>query len=663
MFKARLQFTKMKKLFLFLTLILCAASCSATTWFTRADGGPRYDVTYRPTGDSCDGKGDAAMVGSGGPNQHCAYQEFQFFWDTGTGTGSYHVGWVIAGGDTVVIRGCTAYGGQQNPSNPDCRIGWSASTGVSNIWCAFVGSYTCYNPPIPAGSSVAHTRILGGCAYDGSCTSISGSYPYGTTNETQIYSGFSVLFALNLGGTSYVDVEGIELTTHNGTCITGINSANQYPATCSNNQPLDDFGANGFKTDNTTSHILFQDVYIHGFNSGGLQGPIGGPITMTRVFSGFNVTAGWNFDDGPHTANGAGSSIAASYVTMMANGFSEEYPIVHTQFPALGGWDVNSGGFGDGWSGTDALLDSFTCDHCILLYNTKDAFIGPHVQISNLSITNSASVGNMGSQWKWQDAVNATVLFQNNLTNNDCWRMTEQIPGARINFYIGTGLPGAYLDNFCRAGGAGFAVNSRAGAISNYIGNTTVGASNIFLQGDCGYYSSGNTFHRESTCGTAQNNMIDNVWLGYVDPNIGAPPALYCAILADGSDCSPTLPSTTGLTFTSSYSSELGFKATDTCNVNGIICTSPLLVNQPAQPWPGSETALDVFNPFPSGNSFYPSGASPLIGAGVAVSGLTADYYGTTRSNPPWIGAVNSLLVSAGGTGFSGSVVMGGVIQ
>ena len=31
------------------------------TWYIRPDGGPRYSATYNPSGDSCDGSGNAAI--------------------------------------------------------------------------------------------------------------------------------------------------------------------------------------------------------------------------------------------------------------------------------------------------------------------------------------------------------------------------------------------------------------------------------------------------------------------------------------------------------------------------------------------------------------------------------------------------------------------------
>ncbi len=63
------------------------------------------------------------------------------------------------------------------------------------------------------------------------------------------------------------------------------------------------------------------------------------------------------------------------------------------------------------------------------------------------------------------------------------------------------------------------------------------------------------------------------------------------------------------------------------------LCSDPSLVTEPAQgAWP-PETVFDNFN-------FHPSATSPLIGAGTPASGMTTDYYGVTRPNPPSIGAV-----------------------
>jgi hypothetical protein len=88
-----------------------------------------------------------------------------------------------------------------------------------------------------------------------------------------------------------------------------------------------------------------------------------------------------------------------------------------------------------------------------------------------------------------------------------------------------------------------------------------------------------------------------------------------------------------------SYNVEYGIRNGDTCGRN-VICSDPLLKNEPAKKWPGSEAALDVFNAFNAGNSFELTASSPAKGAGTALSGLTTDYYGVSRPSPPAIGAL-----------------------
>jgi hypothetical protein len=47
-------------------------------------------------------------------------------------------------------------------------------------------------------------------------------------------------------------------------------------------------------------------------------------------------------------------------------------------------------------------------------------------------------------------------VFENNLIVGDCYRMSDQLPGAVQNFNVTTGLPGSYLSNYCRAAGDTF---------------------------------------------------------------------------------------------------------------------------------------------------------------------------------------------------------------
>jgi hypothetical protein len=605
------------------------ATGPGTTWFVRTDGGTRFSSNV--TTGQCDGKADAAYPGSG-TNQHCAFNDVRYMWMDGTYGNS---AWVMLGGDTLVIRGCSALPSQQNADAPHCRIGWDKATGndSQNFWCAGVNaSWGCSMPQPPSGTASQHTRILGGCAYGTySCNPVIG-YPYTSNNLTQLFGGFATGAVMYLTGSQYVDVEGLEITTHNGQCT--LVGAIAYPSYCPNSPPYADEAQWGIITGNTTSNITLQDVYIHGFTNIGMGGPIGGPFTLTRVIIGFNAFAGWNFDDGHDTPDALGSSITANYLTVIGNGCLEEYPIVHTQFPAKSCWDSNSGGFGDGLSGQDTELDSFVCNHCGLFYNTKDAFIGPHTQITNLDVENLATAGNMGSELKFAQYLNGTATFKNDLILENCNRMSEALPGAVQNFNQATGLPGSYLTNFCRAGGESFNYITRGGSSVYFTGNTMVGADIIMIAAGCGYYTPGNMFNFEYDCLPNPNVFTNNNFLGYTDPSSifsGEAPALYYT--------SPDYPY---ITITSTYNNEYGIKAGtgDTCGVNHITCSDPLLVHEPALTWPGSETALDVFNPFVSNNSFHPTSSSPLIGAATTLLGQTTDYYGTTRPTPPTIGAV-----------------------
>jgi hypothetical protein len=575
---------------------------SATTWYVRADGGTRY--TAKSPSGQCDGRADARYPGKGA-NQHCAFKDVRYLWNDGS-VGNW--GWVIAGGDTVVIHGCAAGPGQANPSNPDCRIGWDNGTanGPSNPWCWYApgnyGSpYNCYNPPIPAGTASAHTKILGACALTETCSS-------GNTtilgNLTQIFGGFADQVVLNLSDTQYVDIEGLEITEHNGKCVQyGFPG---YPRGCNNSFPgADDFAHNGILTNKATRNIQLQDVYVHGFTASGIWGPIGGLVTMTRVQVSFNGFAGWNFDDGQRTPNAANSSIIARYVTMEGNGCDEQYPIVNTQFPAMVCYDDNSGGFGDSWSGQDTPIDTFICDHCAQFYNTKDGFIGPHVSIVHLTITNSESYGNMGQQWKWGAAPGSTTIFQNNVTVGNCRRMAEPLPGASSGY-------NRFLTDFCRAAGDVFSFNTGSNSTLLFSNNSTVAYSATIFDLDC---------RPKKTCASSHFVFRNNIVLGFQNPkyNDELPGLFY---LNDSS---------VKIEQDHSVFSNLRSKPCLLFGSSDSICDSPAFVGQPPAKL-GSEAQLDHFN-------FHITSRSPAIGHAVAIQGITSDYYGNTRPAAPSIGA------------------------
>lgn len=673
------------------------------TWWIRSDGGTRFSANV-PTGN-CDGLADAPYPGTG-INAHCAYSTFKYLYDDDSGSVGSGA-WVIAGGDTVVVRGCTADTNEQFPHNPACRIGWGADNGGStNNWCKGVGSFTCYWPPIPAGTSGQHTKILGQCAYGTyTCTPITpANFPYTTSNLTTLFAGFSLQFSFNFTGTQYVDVEGIEFTNFNrtsaGTAFAGTHSyslndavfdgtywqvvttagtsagsapswnatvggtttsggavfTNEnwnctrsgspgWPAPCNGgSQPIDDYADNGVFTDHTSANLLFQDVYVHGLGQSGFDGEIGGIITLTRVFIGFNGFAGWNFDHG-NVANGTGSQLLQSYVTMMGNGCYEQSPILtaNRAFPARACYDGNSAGFGDSWSGQDTNIDNITCDHCLVAYNTKDGWIGPHAAFANMSITNSAWYGNSGQAWKYGGQVNATALLQNNYLDDNCTRMAVAIPGSAQGFGLGLGIGGAYLSNFCRAGGNIIETLTQPGAVYHYYGNTFVLNGANGLQFDCGPAGGGGT-----NCNTSVTRFIDNIFLTYSNPANGAAPNqnLY------------TINAGTNITLSTTYAIEIGALMQDACG-GTIICSDPLLTNEPALTWPAG--GVQAFDVLPA--NFRPTISSPAIAAGTAVSGLTTDYFGATRPNPPSIGAAEPAGAVASPVKLSGKIVVSGSVK
>ena len=592
-------------------------------WYIRPGGGTRY--SSNATSGQCNGLYDVDYPGTG-VNQNCAYNDFRYLYDDD----DYTFGWVIGGGDQVINRGCNALSGQQNPSNPHCRIGWDNSTNSDGAWCYGLGANQCYAPPIPQGSATYHTQFLG--QNYASCNTGGATNPkLYESNLTQLFGGFGLGYVLNLENTQYVDFECLEITAHNGTCST--EGSPSVGGGCSNASPFSDYAYSGILMNNGSSNVTFQDVYVHGFNSNGMFGPIGGPITMTRMFIGFNTFAGWNFDDGHDTPDAPGSSITANHVIMEGNGCQEEYPIVDA-FPVAtwnsgtqgGCYSTSSEGFGDSWSGQDTVLSSFSCNDCQQLYNTKDGFIGPHTAVANLTITNSQSIGNGGQQWKWGGyAVPTTVIFQNNLTVGNCNRFTQALTGA----------PAAYNTYFadpCRAGGAAYANVFPAGSLWTESNNTTICPAATCISMACP--------EGQATCpGTF--TLFNNIWLAYNDtqiPDYSGEPGLYYLD-----------PSITPVV---SYSIEGGaFKSGSTdcpTSSNHIYCGDPQFLNEPSQTWV-QESQLDPFSyVLHTSSSYLASASSPAYETGTN-TGCSTDFFdGTTQTNPCTMGILG--IGSSGAT-------------
>lgn len=274
-------------------------------------------------------------------------------------------------------------------------------------------------------------------------------------------------------------------------------------AGCSSNYPLDDYASNGITTNASTHDIKLSNLNIHGFTSRGIIGPIGGYVTVDHVRIAFNGGAGWDFDDGHGTKSTENALVTASYLTIEGSGCNEEYPIVHSGFPAASCFDQSSGGYGDAIGSPNTPLN-FTCDHCTFRYNTQDGPDLLHSFDSSIQITDSESYGNMGQQWKL--GAMRSVDFEFNKTVHNCSRMSAPIDGNSTY--------NRYLSNFCRAAGDSFAIGTKDGGTYIYRNNSFAGY--------------GSTTY-DINCAGSEANIVfqNNLHIGYKSPTDGQYPGVF----------------------------------------------------------------------------------------------------------------------------------------
>jgi hypothetical protein len=524
------------KRILFGLLFLVAMPLHATTWYVRSDGGTRYSVNV--TTGQCNGMSDAAWVS--GTNQPCAFNDYRYLYTDGcfyvscATNPALQRAWIIAGGDTVILR------------NGPWRVGYRDA---NNTFGDLPGDpFNSTNPTIPAGSSGTHTRILG--ENWATC---------GANNKTQLQGGFAVGITLNLAGANFLDVRCLEITDH-AQCIRA--GTPVFPSTCSTSFPLDDYSQVGIETDNTTGTILLQDLNIHGLVFRGIKGAVGaGTQTVTNVRIGFNAYAGWDFDDG--TMSSASSNVVITNLTVEWNGCDEEYPIVHT-YPALSCYDDLSGGYGDGLATGDTPLN-FSCTQCTFRYNTQDGLDLLHVTSGTTSVTRSQSYGNMGQQYKL--GIGTTVSLTNSLAVINCNRMSVAIGDAPATFKTN-------LSDYCRAAGGGIASSLSTGNTLTMQFNTIVGYSATAITTGC----------RFAGCTGYSLVFQDNVLLGYSNPSYNS--GLTPGFIDWGVDTPNFNPR--------SYNDMFNMR-NEACGFTGEVCTNPLFVNEPSLTM-SAESDLDNFN-------------------------------------------------------------------
>jgi hypothetical protein len=331
-------------------------------------------------------------------------------------------------------------------------------------------------------------------------------------DKTQIFGGYGAGAVVDLTNAGFVTIQDLEITDHSQCTRVGT-----IGPSCKTDYPLDDFAQNGILTNAGTHDIVLTNLNIHGFTSDAIRGPIGGLVTINNVRAAFNGSAGWDFDDGGNTPDGANAAVVATGLVVEGNGCNEEYPIVHPGFPAYRCFDQSSAGYGDGIGTPDTALN-FICDKCIFRYNTQDGLDLLHTHGSAIKITNSTSYGNMGQQWKFGPM--KSVLFQNNTWVHNCSRMSKPIAGNTTFMEA--------LTNFCRAAGDGFALSVTDGGVYTIQNNSYAGYGSTTYDLECNGH-----------CTEANITVENNLHLGYASPADGQLPGVFYWDTSQGMPANP----------------------------------------------------------------------------------------------------------------------------
>jgi hypothetical protein len=183
------------------------------------------------------------------------------------------------------------------------------------------------------------------------------------------------------------------------------------------------------------------------------------------------------------------------------------------------------------------------------------------------------------------------VLFENNVTVNNCRRMSAAMPGASDSYH-------RYLSLFCRAGGDGVAFSINDGSAYILRNNSFAGYGAVTYDISC-----------TGTCTKANIIFQNNLHIGYNDPVGGKLPAIF---YTTGLPRNPFIAKDHNIYY---RMRSCPLKFTEHC-------TNPKIVDMPA--WNG-EASLDSIN-------FHLTSGSPARNAGVATPGLTKDFDGAARS-------------------------------
>jgi hypothetical protein len=504
--------------------------------------------------------------------------------------------WIVSSGDTIQFKDVGPY-----------YMGDALPNNLGSTWIPCVGNASgCTLPAIPNSVSVLGLNT-------GNCHNANHTGLTGPTVLSAVNGAFEVL---NLQASNHVTLQCLEVTqpdtcTHMGSgggqCQAGVNN----------------YGGHGIRFEYAVnqgpSNATMRDVAVVGMSAQGLLGShintlSSDVFTASDIYVIGNGAAGWDSDGGNcGTSCESVGTMNLSYVDVEWNGCSAVMPYDISK-PTSGNtfnycFDDSTGGYGDGFAFIAAGNVSLNVTHATFKYNTQDGFDSLHLgddqtTTPSVSIMDSWAEGNEGQTFKL--GAGAVGVAINNVSISNCrlLKTASNFPNNPTGWNTG-------VSDVCRAAGDQWALALRDGASLTVENNTSLGYGTTMYDMEC----SG------SHCGTAGGATVvfrNNISLGFPDP--GNSNRQASGIYLGGGD----VFATSGSVINHNLWFNMATSCPDLSEETNAICVDPKLV---------SEANVNAINP-------NLTSTSPATGAGVSISGITTDYNGLTRPNPPAIGAI-----------------------
>ena len=568
------------------------------TWHIRLDGGNNV---------RCTGLANAPDPGSG-IGVACAYNHpFQMLNFSGNWTS-------FAAGDTMEF--------DDPPSNTTPYYIGEQNAGVGTDWNAQLGGI-CPVPNSPDTSGRACTLpgfpnnvTIKGQNF-GNCHN---TFPGGLNHPT-ILSGINgVFYVLGVSGSNGVTVSCFEITQPDSCTGSG---ASFGPGQCiSTSNYVQGHGLLlSFGTQQGPANFILTDFAVIGLAHNGITGSHLN-LTSSDVFTASDVYVigngfnGWDGDGGG--CNNSCESIGTMNITRLdteLNGcLSLGRPYDWTKTPVANTFNYcygqNTSGSGDNFVQIAAGNGyHMNITNSISKYGAQDCWDGAHLSDDTTTnpttnISGSWGEGCAGQTFKIGAGTGTTNTAINNVSIDNC-RILSTASAFPLNPSGWTTLDSG---DTCRAGGDHWSMTSAANTTIIMENNTSVGYGNVMYDFTCNIFL--------SSCPGAMIVFKNNLSLGFQDPSSGQ--FASGVFLNTGITSANIAPS----------SNNLWFNIRTGCPDPSLIdtafqCGDPLLV---------AESNVNAINP-------NLTGGSPAIANGIFISGITTDYNGIARPNPPSIGA------------------------